>query len=769
MKQLSVGQSIPRIDAVEKVTGSAVFGDDMDFSRGLYGKALRSPFAHAEIVAVDIREALLLPGVKAIVTGKDIQALGGEALKDYPFLAVEKVRYAGEPVAVVAAIRVEIAEKALDLIRVEYRELPVVVDPEKAMAPKSPLVHERLGDYHHLPVIQPIAGTNICHHVSFIKGDIGQGFAESDAIFRDTFTTQMVQHGAIEPHMAIARVDASGSITIWVTNDGPHRLRKDLAEALGLPLKKIRVISPPYMGGGFGAKGGLKVETLCIALALKTKGRPVKMVLTREEVFTSSLVRHPSVIKMKTGVKKDGRILAREVDLIYDTGAYSEKGPTVCQQASTAAAGPYNIPHVKVTGYCVYTNRPIAGAFRGYGHTQAAWAHESQMDIIAAELGINPVEIRLKNAVREGDISPTGQQILNSVGLTECIEKATADVRWEEPGKKFHGKGFACGYKNTKTPSGSSAIVKVSQDGSVELLTSTVEIGQGAKTILAQMVAEEIGVPVAAITVSTPDTDITPYDASTTSSRSTFHMGNAVKNAARDVRDQIFQIAAQVLGEQPTALGIETGCVFVLKNKTNRMSYADVLKNQCRAGIDIIGRGSYHPDDEGVCAGPWSSPSIFWMYGAHYVEVEVDIETGQVRVTKIVGAHDVGKAINPNACEGQIEGGIIQGLGPTLMEEMLIGAKGEVRNPNFLDYKLPTAMDIPEIIPIIVEVPCSEGPWGAKGLGEMTTVPIAPAIANAIYDAVGVRIKDLPITPEKLLKAMKEGVSDQGPGVEKKD
>ncbi|MEW6673949.1 MAG: xanthine dehydrogenase family protein molybdopterin-binding subunit [Thermodesulfobacteriota bacterium] len=757
MKQACVGQSILRIDAVDKVTGSAVFGDDMDFNRAFYGKALRSPFAHARIVAVDIREALRLPGVKAVVTGKDIQALGGEALKDYPFIASDKVRYAGEAVAAVAAVTEAIAEKAVDLIRVEYQELPVVTDPEKAMNPKAPLVHERLKDYHHLPVIQPVAGTNICHQVRFIKGDVDKGFAESDEIFEDTFTTQMIQHCAIEPHMAAARVDAGGSITVWVTNDGPHRLRKDLAEALGLPLKKIRVISPPYMGGGFGAKGGLKVETLCIALALKTGGRPVKMVLTREEVFTSSLVRHPSVIKIKTGVKKDGTILAREVDLIYDTGAYSEKGPTVCQQASTAGPGPYNIPHVKVSGYCVYTNKPVAGAFRGYGHTQVAWAHESQMDIIAAKLGINPVEIRLKNAVREGDISPTGQQILNSVGLTECIQKAAAGVRWDEPKQAFHGQGFACGYKNTKTPSGSSALVKVSQDGSVELLTSTVEIGQGAKTILAQMAAEELGVPVTAITVSTPDTDLTPYDASTTSSRSTFHMGNAVKKAAGDARGQILKIAAQVLGQPPAELGIEAGVVYALKDRQKRISYTDVLKNQCRAGIDILGRGSYHPDDEGVCAGPWSSPSIFWMYGAQYVEVDVDAETGQVRVTKIVGAHDVGRAINPMTCEGQIEGGIIQGMGPALMEEMLIGEKGEVRNPNFLDYKLPTARDVPEILPIIVETPCSEGPWGAKGLGEMTNVPIAPAIANAIYDAVGVRIKDLPITAEKLLKAMREG------------
>lgn len=762
MENTVVGKSIPRVDAVEKVTGAAVYGEDLDFSKALHGKVLRSPFAHARIVNIDTRQARRLPGVKAIATGKEITALGGEALKDYSFLAAEKVRYVGEPVVAVAATEVEIAEAAIDLIHVEYKELPIVLDPEEAMDPNAALVHEDLKTYEHIPVIEPVADTNICHRVEFVKGDLEKGFSESDLIFEDKFVTPMVQHGAIEPHMAIARVDLSGDITVWVTNDGPHRLRKDLSDALKLPMKKIRVICPPYMGGGFGSKGGLKVESLCIALAMKTKGRPVKMVLTREEVFTSSLTRHGSVINIKTGVKHDGTIVAREVTLIYDTGAYAEKGPTVCQQASTGAAGPYNIPNVKVVGHCVYTNKPIAGAYRGYGYTQAGWAHESQMDIIAAKLGMNPVEFRLKNAVREGDISPTGQQILHSVGLKECIQKAASGVNWDAPRKQFRGIGFACGYKNTKTPSGSSAVVKVSQDGSVELLTSTVEIGQGAKTILAQMVAEEMGVPVDMITVSTPDTDITPYDASTTSSRSTFHMGNAVKNAANDARNQIFKIAAPVLGVPVSELGLAAGDVYALKNKKNRISHVDVLKNQCRAGIDIIGRGSYHPEDEGVCAGPWSSPSIFWMYGAHLVELDVDVETGQVRIIKIVGAHDVGKAINPVACEGQIDGGIIHGMGPAIMEELLIGEKGEVRNPSFLDYKLPTALDIPDIEAVIVEENCHEGPWGAKGIGEMTTVPIAPAIANAIYDAVGVRIKELPITPEKLLKAIKNKQSNPG-------
>jgi len=762
MNLSSVGKRIDRVDAVEKVTGQALFGDDLSFPNALYGKVLRSPYAHAKIVHIDVSKAEKLPGVKAVVSGQELDALGGEALKDYPFLAKDKVRYVGEPVAAVAAKTIEIVENAVDLIKVEYEQLPVVLDPVEAMQKEAPLIHENLESYEHLSIISPVKNSNICHHVVYQKGDTAKGFETSDRIFEDTFTTPLIQHAAIETHMAVARVDMTGLITVWVPNDGPHRLRKDLAEALETPMKNVRVIAPPYMGGGFGSKGGLKVETISIALAMKTKGLPVKIVFTRQEVFTGTIVRHPSIVRIKTGVKEDGRLWAREVKVIYDTGAYSEKGPTVCHQGCVSALGPYNIPHIKVEGYSVYTNKPIAGAYRGYGHPQIAWAHESQMDIIAHELGVDPVEIRRLNAVKEGDISPTGEQILYSVGLTECINKVAENAEWEAPpAGKYRGKGIACGYKNTKTPSGSSAIVKISQDGSIELLTSTVEIGQGAKTILAQMVAEELGVSVDMITVATPDTDLTPYDASTTSSRSTFHMGNAVKNAAGDVKAQVFQIAAKVLDAGVDRLRIEEGTVYDVKDKNRSISFSDVLKNECRAGIDLLGRGSYYPEDEGICAGPWSLPSIFWMYGAHYVEVEVDIETGKVRILKVISAHDVGKAINPVTCEGQIEGGIVQGMGPALFEEMKVGRNGRVINPSFLDYKVPTSLDVPDIHMFIVEENCEDGPWGAKGIGEMTNVPIAPAIANAIYDAVGVRIKDLPITQEKILKGIQEKQMDK--------
>jgi carbon-monoxide dehydrogenase large subunit len=753
----AVGEPIPRVDAVEKVTGRAIYGNDLFFANMLYGKALRSPYAHAKIVNIDVTKAQRLPGVKAIVTGKDNPGLGGEALKDYPFLAVDKVRYVGEPVAAVAAVDEETAEEALDVIAVEYEQLPAVLDPLKAMKPDAPLIHAAIHTYQHIPVIKPIEHTNICHHVQFLKGDMDQGFAESDVIFEDTFTTQMVHHGAIELHMAVAQVDPAGKITVWVTNDGPHRLRNDLAAVLEMPLSKIRVVSPPYMGGGFGGKGGLKVETLCIALALRSDERPVKMVLTREEVMTSSIVRHPSVVTLKTGVKKDGRLWVREARVVYDTGAYAEKGPTVCQQGSVAAAGPYKLKHVKVDGYCVYTNKPIAGAYRGYGIPQVAWAHESQMDIIAHELGIDPVKIRVMNAVEEGDISPTGQQVLHSVGLKECISRAAEHLGWEKkPDQKNRGRGIACGFKNTKTPSGSSAVVKVSQDGSVEILTSSIEAGQGPKTVLAQMAAEELGVPLDRITMVSPDTDVTPYDASTTSSRTTFHMGNAVKKAARDAREQLFAIAAPMLNVETGELRVEKGEIYVKNKPELRHSFAEVIKHQYGAGLDIIGRSSFYPVVQHETGGMWSAPSIFWMFGAHCVEVEVDPETGQVKVLKAIGAHDVGKVINPITCEGQIEGGLVHGIGPALYEEMLIGPKGEVQNTSLLDYKICRVLDVPEITPLIVEATHRDGPYGAKGIGEMTVVPTASAVANAIYDAIGVRIKDLPITPERILNALRE-------------
>lgn len=751
-KYATVGKSVHRIDALEKATGRAVYGDDIQFPGMLHGKILRSPHAHAKIRRIDISEAEKLPGVKALVTGAQAAFRGGEAIRDQPFLAVGKVRFVGEPVAAVAAETEQIAEHAIELIKVEYELLSTVFDAVDALKPGAPLIHEELHTYAHMPIVSPVPNTNICAKFEFNHGDVESGFKQADCVFEDTFAFPSGHHCQIEPFMAIAQADISGRVTIWVPNDAPHRLRKDLADAMGVPFERLRVITPPYMGGGFGGKGGLKVEMVCIALAMRTDCRPVKILLTREETFTSTLMKHAAVVTVKTGVRKDGTIVASHAKLIYNTGAYAEKGPTVTLHGCESGVGPYKIPNAKVEGYCVYTNRPVAGALRGYGLPQSSFAHESLIDMIAEKLRMDPLELRLKNALEEGSINPTRGDVLTSVGLKECLLKAAKEIEWGKPRSPNRGVGIACEYKATKTPSGSAAFVKVEQDGSVSVITSSVEVGQGIKTVLAQITSEELGVPLDRITVTAPDTDYTPFDASTTASRATFHMGNAVRLAAKDAKEQIFKLASAALGVNPEVLEAANGEVRV-RGGSRKMTISEAIRSRYKAGLTVLGRGSYYPEIQGTM---FSARSVFYMYGAQAVDLEVDPETGKIQVIKVAAAHDVGKAINPMMCEGQIEGGVVQGMGTAIFEEVKYDHEGTMINPNFRDYKIPTASDAPKIVPIIVEATHDEGPFGAKGLGEMTLVSTPTAIGNAIYNAAGVRIKELPITQEKLFNLLKE-------------
>jgi carbon-monoxide dehydrogenase large subunit len=756
MTRSIVGQPIVRIDAVEKVRGAALYVADIKLPRMLFARTLRSPHPHARILSINVEAALKLPGIVAVVTGHDLDALGGEAVRDMPFLARERVRYVGEPVAAVAAEEESIAEAAINLIEVQYEELPAVFDPVLAAQPGAPLLHEQLEAYEHIGVVQPIPHSNIISVSEEKFGDVAQGFAESDHVWEDTFRMHTVQHGQIEPHCAVAQWGVDGKITLWTPNDGPHRLRKELADALGFPLTRIQV-NVPYLGGGFGGKGGLKAEAVAIALAMKVSPRPVKVIMTREEVFTATLVRHAAVIKIKTGVKADGTLVAREVIAHWDTGAYAEKGPTVVKQATCAAAGPYRIPHVRLVGYCVYTNKVTAGAYRGYGTPQVTWAYESQTDMIARRLGMDPLEFRLKNLLREGDRMATGQTV-QAIGLEECLRRVAAELRWHEKPPPGRGKGIACTYKNTKTPSGSGAHVTLNQDGTVNVLSSTVEIGQGAKTILTQIVADELEIPVRRIVVSFPDTDTTPFDASTTSSRSTFHMGNAVRLAAEDIKAQLRQLGSRLWHCPAEEIEVSDGYAKVRGQEKTALSYEALVKKSYGAGGSVPGRGFYYPQTtEG--GGMWSAPSVFWMYGAQGAEVEVDRETGQVKVLKLVAAHDVGRAINPATCSGQIEGGAVHGVSVSVAEEVLM-ENGRILNANLHDYKMFTALDAPEIVPIIVEAPHPEGPYGAKGIGEPVLSPTAPAIANAVEDAIGVRIHDLPLTCEKVHRAIGPRLAD---------
>jgi len=759
---LVVGKSIPRVDAVEKVIGKAIYGTDVKFAGMLYGKVLRSPIPHGRILHVDTSRALRLPGVKAVVTGKDLMATYGTTIQDQPFYCYDKVRYIGDPVAGVAAVDEETAEEAVGLIRADYEELPAIFDPLEAMAPDAPLIHEDLGEYWHGPHYFPVPGTNICNHFKLRKGDVEEGFRQSDYVSEDTFRTQMVQHCHLEPHAAVVQVDPSGRILIWSNTQHPYTCVRELSRALGIPMHKIRVMVTK-VGGGFGGKAYLKLEPLCYVLALKVKNnRPVKITQTRLEEFVgTTVVRHPTVVTVKTGVKKDGSLTARKITLVYDTGAYAEGGPVVTRNPGFSSNGPYHIPNMWVDSYCVYTNKTVGGAFRGLGIPQMMWAVDSQMDILAEKIGMDPVEFRLKNALEVGSVTATGQVLTTSVGIKECIRKAAEAIGWKQR-KKVRGRGVGIGvmHKMTMTPASSSAFLKLNEDGTAEVQASTVDMGQGSNTVLAQIAAEELGLRMEDVRIVSPDTDLTPYDHGTSSSRSTFYMGNAVKAAATDAKKQLLEVAADLLEANPLDLEVHQGIISMKGSPERNISVGNIPMggSYLGKGKPIIGRGTFNvPDATSLDreTGQGAMPAVFWMYAAQTAEVQVDEETGKVKVLRIASAHDVGKAINPSACEQQIEGALGTGIGTTLMEEIKFDG-GKTINPNFVDYKLPTSMDMPEMIPIMVETIHNRGPYGAKGLGEPALAPTAPAIANAIYDAVGVRIKELPITPDKILRALKE-------------
>ncbi len=752
----AVGKSVTRLDARDKVRGTATYIVDMKFAGMLHGKVLRSKYPHARIVSIDTRRAKELAGVMAVITGADMQSyLHGESLHDEPFLAQGKVRYRGEAVAAVAAVDEETAEAALDLIVVEYEELPAVFAPAEAMQPGAPLLHERLGEYYHPPVINPQPGTNICNFTQVHKGDIEQGFREADYIYEDTFTTQMTQHATLEPHAAVCMVTPEGKVTLWGNNDSPYRARREIAVALKLPLNHVRVVGAAYIGGNFGGKGGLKAEAPAIALAWNLRGRPIRVVYTREEEFCSTVVRHPTVITLKTGVKKDGAIVARKTTCLWDTGAYAEKGPTVSRMGGASSAGVYDIPHVSIDSYCVYTNNQVAGALRGYSGPQTAWAYESQMDMIAQRLGLDPVQIRLKNAYDEGSVH-TGGQVLHDVTLKACLSKVAEVMEWEKPSTApYRGRGIAFGERFIKTPFASAAFLKVNEDGTVDLISSTHEVGQGSETTLCQIAAEELGVPLASVSKAAPDTAFTPFDESTTSSRSTFHMGNAVKLAARDARDQLLQMASGQMQAPLEELTIRDGQVQVLGRPETATPIAQVLRKRYGASGSVLGRGFYFPEGLAPEGEYFTFNCVYWMYCAQGAEVEVDPQTGQVTVLRIVAAHDTGTAINPKSCLEQIAGSLSFGLGFTFYED-LIREKGETTNPSFLSYKIPTTLDMVPITAHLVEPYFAPGPFGAKSIGEPASVPTAPAIANAIANAIGVRIHDLPITPDKILAALKK-------------
>lgn len=749
-----VGTNVKRTDSIEKVTGKAIYSGDVILPGMLHAKIKRSTVAHAWIRKIDTSKALALPGVKAVLTHENVPRVlhygsphpRSSSMTEDQYILDSKVRYWGEGVAAVAATSEEIAEEALDLIEVDYEELPTSFTVEQALRPGAALIHD-VGPGNNL-VRQPAVLT---------RGDIDKGFAEADLILEGEFEMGRPTPAYMEPNICVCRWDSGGKLTVWVSTQMAFMVRGILAQVLGLPLNNVRVLVD-HMGGGFGAKQDLfQTEFLCALLARKTH-KPVRMELSRKETFLGGRSRHPGTIWLKQGFKKDGTITARQARVTFNSGAYGSHGPGVTGNAVSSFTSLFRCENIHVEGNCVYTNTPIAGAFRGYGVVQSYYALDIQLDEAAEKLGIDPAELRLRNAVREGDIAPSGDPH-SGHGLEDCIRRGIAETGWAALRKRARsehrlvrtGWGIGCEMHGSSAYPGikeqGNAIVRMNEDGTVTLFTGTAGLGTGAHTALAQIVAEELGVKFEDVGVAHGDTDVVPWDIGAFASHTTFVGGRASQMAAAAVKKQLLERAATQIEVSAGDLEIRAGVISVKGLPGYRTTTVrDVIA--AKKGVPaahLIASSSYYPKKS-------------YSFAAHFVEVNVDTETGKIEVLQVVPVHEIGKVIHPNGAAGQIEGGIQQGIGHTLTEDYLIDlTTGRSLNPSFVDYKMPLSMDMPRIRTIMLETaPSDGGPFGAKGIGEDSIIAIGPAIANAIYDAIGVRFRHYPITPEDVLYALKE-------------
>ncbi|MEW5868486.1 MAG: xanthine dehydrogenase family protein molybdopterin-binding subunit [Chloroflexota bacterium] len=765
-----IGESVPRVDAREKVTGAALFADDLQFGPGmLFARIKRSPHPHATIKRIDISKAQALPGVKAVVTGEDFPGYLGLYLQDRHIFCRDRVRYVGDPVAGVAAVSEQIAEQALDLIEVEYELLPGIFDPEAGADPDAPLLHPDLEKYKVANFIFPQAGTNIANHFRIRKGDTDAAWEQCAAIVEHVYRVPHIQHVPIEPHVAVAKVDDDGKVTLWGSSQSPFAQRNLIAMALGISQSDVQVIAP-YVGGGFGSKAGVSMEALAVAVATKVKGRPVKLRLTREEEFYTAFVRQGVVTHFKMGCDKDGRLLAMENKFYWDGGAYTEYGVNITRASGYSSSGPYDVPNVKTDSYCVYTNHPVGGPMRGFGMPEMHAGLEQCIDELAYAIEMDPVEFRKLNCIKTGDILVTGM-VMHPTGLSECLVKAAQAINWgrkdppSAPNKR-RGKGIALMWKAPAMPpnAGSSARVALNEDGTVTVSVGGQEIGQGSFTVAAQMAAAALGVPVEWVRVATPlDTNYSPYEWQTVASRLTWSMGNAISAAARDARRQILELVAKAWNENIEDLDIIDGKVVSYKTEEtisikNIAIYGIALPDdQGWIGGPVLGRGNFMPTYvTGLDAETGQGPRavVHYTVGVQAAEIEVDMDTGKIDVLRGVSAFDVGRAINPEMIRGQMEGGFVQGMSTALFESLQL-EQGILQNPSFVDYRIATSSDVPhDIQTIIVEYPQDDGPWGARGVGEHSMVPTVPAIANALYDAIGIRVGAPPFTAEKVFLAM---------------
>ncbi len=766
-----IGKSVKRSDMLEKVTGAARYAGDLTLPGMLHGKLKRCEIAHANIKRIDTSKALALAGVKAVLTHKDVPHVlhygsphprSASVTKDQ-YILDTKVRYWGEAVAAVAATTEEIADEAIRLIEVEYEALPAAITLDDAMAAGAPVIHDN-----------GLEGNRVVPDMLFKRGDVEKGFAEADIIIEGNYAVGRPQPAYMEPNVCVAQWDGSDKLTLWTSTQSAFMVRGTLAEVLGLPLGKVRVLCD-HMGGGFGAKQDLfQHEFLCALLSRQTR-RPVRMEYSRKECFLGGRSRHPGTIWLKQGFKRDGTITARAAKVVFDSGAYGSHAPGVTAVGASALTSLFRCENVHLEGKCVYTNTPIAGAFRGYGVVQTYYALDIQIDEAAEKLGMDPAELKLKTAVREGDIAPSGHAIVGH-GLEDCIREGMKAVGWKErpvgcgsaayrtvspadgavradalphpTSKKVRGWGIGCEMHGSSAYPGikeqGNALVNLNEDGSATLLTGAAGLGTGAHTALCQIVAEELGLEFEAVSVVHGDTDIVPWDIGAFASHTTYMVGTAAKMAAAEIKQKLLARAADQLEVSAGDLEVEGGFIGVRGVPGRGISVRDCVAP--KLGIPaahLFGSGTYMPTKS-------------YSFGAHFVEVEVDTGTGQIDVLQVVPVHEIGKVIHPIAAAGQIEGGIQQGIGHTLTENHEIDPKtGRSLNANFVDYKMPLSMDMPDIKTIILETaPDPGGPWGAKGVGEDPIIAIGPAIANAIYDATGVRFRHYPITPEQVLEGL---------------
>ena len=749
-----VGKRVPKRDAPLKATGAAVYIQDMKVPGMLYGKILYSKYPHARIVKIDTSKAETLPGVKVVLTGADVPnnfKIG--FIKDNPPLKTGKVLSTRDEVAAVAAISPAIAEEAIDLIDVEYEELSGIFDPLEAMKEGAPMVHEEFK-------------SNVLKMPwKFVAGDVEAAKKESAFIAEDTFSTQWVTHCCLGTSGCIASFDVNNNLTMYSNTQIPSLAQNDYLEALkafGLKNKRVRIIQCT-IGGGFGSKlDTYAYEYIAILLALKAR-KPVKIVFSREEEFFATSPRQCTIMKITQGCDKEGKLTFREMEMVLDNGAYTSWGATTPSVMMVPISSLYKVPNIKYIAKCVYTNNTYSQAFRGYGNPQATFAIESCLDQLAEKADIDPLEMRRLNANEPGEVTPQNFKI-TSCGMKECIDEVAKRLDWKNKRGKHNGKGVGMaslihvgGAARVYKSDGCGTIIKVDDNGKVDVITGSSEIGQGSETIISQIVAEVLGISIDDINVINNDTDICPWDVGAHASRTTFVAGNSALGAAKKIKAQIMEIAAKNLSEPPEALEIKDGIIFSMNDKERNIPLGKVLRkaHYTLGGKMLVAEHFYDPPNENFDQNFKGNLSVAYAYGAHGVEVEVDKETGQVKILNYIAAHDVGKALNPMLLEGQIYGGGLMGIGYALGERMIFD-KGYLKNGTFLDYKVPTVKDAPPVQAVIVETDEQAGPFGAKGIGEPGLVPTAPAIANAIYDAIGVRIKDLPITPEKVLRALKE-------------